>query len=157
MRANLYLGWFGFLKNTMEKFIFLEHTADAKFRAFGGNMEEAFSNAALAMFSIICSTAKVKAAEIKEFSVKGNDLKALLYNFLEELLFLFDSERFILHKVEKISIRAEDKTYFLNAKVAGDSEKEGYGIHGDIKAVTYNQMEIHEGKGKVILQVVVDI
>ena len=44
----------------MVKFKFLEHTADAKFQAYGKNMEEAFSNAALAMFSIITDTKKIK-------------------------------------------------------------------------------------------------
>jgi SHS2 domain-containing protein len=34
----------------MDKFKFLEHTADIKFQAFGKTKEEAFKNSAFAMF-----------------------------------------------------------------------------------------------------------
>ena len=36
-----------------KKFEFLEHTADAKFRAYGTDMDAAFSNAALALKQLI--------------------------------------------------------------------------------------------------------
>ena len=43
----------------MDKYKFFEHTADAKFQAYGKSVEEAFSNAALAMFSVITDTSKI--------------------------------------------------------------------------------------------------
>ena len=49
----------------MVKFRFLEHTADAKFQAYGKNIEEAFSNAALAMFSVITDIKKINKKEVK--------------------------------------------------------------------------------------------
>ncbi len=36
-----------------KKYEFLYHIADAKFRAYGSTMEEAFENAALAMFNVM--------------------------------------------------------------------------------------------------------
>ena len=42
------------------KYKFLEHKADAKFQAFGKSLEEAFSNAALAMTSIMTDPKKIK-------------------------------------------------------------------------------------------------
>ena len=84
----------------MAKFKFLEHTADAKFQAFGKTMEEAFSNAALAMFSIITDIKKIKKALKNEIKAEGSDLKSLLYNFLEELLFLIDTENFLLSSIK---------------------------------------------------------
>ena len=41
------------------KFKFLEHTADAKFQAFGKNLEETFANAALALTKLMTDS-KVK-------------------------------------------------------------------------------------------------
>ena len=67
------------------KYEFLEHVADAKFRAYGKTIEEQFSNAALAMTSIMADD--VKGNIKRDFSVKGSDRENLLYNFLEELLF----------------------------------------------------------------------
>ena len=37
----------------MDKYRFLPHTADGKFQAFGGTLEEAFANAALATASLV--------------------------------------------------------------------------------------------------------
>ena len=38
---------------------FLPHTADVKFRAYGKSLEEAFSNAALALTEVIADPKKV--------------------------------------------------------------------------------------------------
>src|SRR3989344_5902493 len=54
-----------------EKYKFLEHTADAKFQAFGATLEEAFSNAALAMFSVMTEPGKIKPKLEREISTDG--------------------------------------------------------------------------------------
>ena len=140
----------------MAKFKFLEHTADAKFQAFGKTMEEAFSNAALAMFSIITDIKKIKKEIKKEIKADGGDIKALLYCFLEELLFLIDTENFLLSSIKEISIKEINKKFKLNAVAVGD-KADNYETHGDIKAVTYNEMEIEEKKDKAMVQVVLDL
>lgn len=137
----------------MEKYKFLQHTADAKFQAFGATIEEAFSNAALAMFSIMMEPEKVSPKLEREVNVDGKDQKALLYNWLEELLFLLDSEGFLLTNVKRIRING----HLLEAVVAGDLAVNGYKTHGDVKAVTYNEMEIRKEGNKTVVQVVVDI
>ena len=137
----------------MEKFKFLEHTADIKFQAFGKNIEEAFENSALAMFNSMFE-GKVNKKKNFKINVKGKDFENLLYNFLEELLFLFDSERFFLASIENIKIDKEN--FKLNAEVFGDSA-ENYEIHLDIKAVTYNEMFVKKDKGGWTAQVVVDV
>lgn len=133
------------------KYKFLEHTADAKFQAFGKNLEEAFSNAALAMFSIMIDPSKVKAKIKREITVDGIDKKSLLYKFLEEILFLLDTEGFLLNKVEKLKIEKNK----LSTVLVGDRISDNYKLSGDVKAVTYNDMEIHEKP--FMVQVVVDL
>lgn len=137
----------------MKKFKFLEHTADIKFQAFGKNLEEVFVNSALAMVNSICDE---KVQEIKNFkiNVNGIDLPSLLYNFLEELLFLFESEYFILSNIKNIKINS--KKFNLIAEVTGDTIKK-YDIHLDIKAVTYNEMFVKKLKGTYVAQVVLDV
>jgi len=139
----------------MEKFKFFEHTADAKFQAYGKNLQEAFGNAALAMFSIIIDTEKVSGKIKKDIECSSKDIKALLYDFLGELVFLIDTEDFLLSNVEEVKI-FKDELYFLRAVVSGD-KADNYEPSGDIKAVTYNEMEIKKGKGKVMVQVVMDL
>ena len=137
------------------KFKFLEHTADVKFQAFGKNLEEAFSNSALAMFSIL-NNGKIKSKRKVKISVKGEDFESLLNNFLEEFLLLFDSENFFLSEIE--SIKIDKKNFKLDAKVLGDNS-EGYEMNSYIKAVTYNEMFVKFDKDKHewIIQVVLDI
>lgn len=138
----------------MKKFEFFEHTADAKFRAYGKNLEEAFANAALAMTSIMAGSGKIKPKIKREIKVEGDDTKALLYKFIEEFLFLLDTENFLLSEVKDVKITKGKKNYALTAKAYGDKAG-NYKTHGDVKAVTYNEMEISEKP--VYVQVVVDI
>ncbi len=136
----------------MKKFEFLKHTADVKFRAYGKNLEEQFANAALAMFSIITETEKVKPEFEKTITVNGPDEKALLYNWLEELLYLMDAEEFMLHDVKKVKIEKKEKLK-LTAQVVGSKFKKEYEILSGIKAATYNEMELTP----TYVQVVVDV
>lgn len=150
----------------MEKYKFFEHTADAKFQAYGKTLEEAFSNAVLAMFSIMTDTEKVKPVITRKIIAEGKNEKALLYNWLEEFLFLLDSEMFIVNKITKIEIKKvtaidddeeEIEIFRLSAVVVGDKSDNDYELKGEVKAVTYNEMDIQKEDSKVMVQVVVDI
>ncbi len=125
------------------KYEFIEHTADVQFKAYGKSLEEVFSNCAYAFVESICKEDVLKKKKIK-FNVQGNDLENLLYNFLEELLFLFDSEGFILSKILKMKI--DEKNLKLNCEIIGDSGD--YEVYSHVKAVTYNSMFVRKEIGK---------
>ncbi len=132
------------------KFRFLEHTADIKFQAFGKNLNECFENSALAMINSQYKE-KVRGKIKKKIKVKGKDLESLLYNFLEEILFLIDTKRFLVSKV-KIKI----KNRKLEAELIEDDIK-NYKLSWEIKAITYNEMFVRQDKGKFTAQVVLDV
>lgn len=140
----------------MKKFEFLEHTADAKFRAYGETLDKAFKNAALAMFNVVVDTEKVKSKVSKKIEIKSENLESLLYDFLENLLILVDIDGFLLKNVSSLKIH-KNKGYVLVAKIIGDDSPKNYEIFGNIKAVTYNEMEIFQENKIWIVQVVVDI
>jgi len=140
----------------MKRYKFLEHTADAKFRAFGHTLEEAFSNAALATASLMWDWEKVEKKIKHKVKVEGKDLVQLLCSFLEEIIYLLDSEMFLLSSVDKVMIGKKGSQYFLEAFFEGDRHSDKYKIYGDVKAITYNEMEIKKND-PVILQVVVDV
>ena len=140
----------------MRRYRFLLHTADAKFRAFGSSLEEAFANAALATASIMWDWQKIKERVEYQVTVEGRDLHQLLANFLEEILYLFESKKFLLAAVDKMNIKKEKDKFRLEAVFKGDKYKDEYIIHGDVKAITYNEMEILNND-HFTLQVVVDI
>jgi SHS2 domain-containing protein len=138
------------------KYEYLPHTADVKFRAYGKTMEEAFSNAALALTKVITNPSKVEAKVEKKIEVSSEDEKALLYDFLEQFIILLDSENFLLNSVKDLKIE-KNKKLKLKAVVVGDTALEKYETETHIKAVTYQEMEIRKEKNKYILQVILDI
>ena len=136
-----------------KKFKFLEHTADVKFQSYGSSLENAFENAALAMFQAM-SKEKIKKKIKEKIKVKGNDLESLLYNFLEELLFLLDTKNLFL---SMIKVKIDKNNLKLVGEVIGDNAK-NYDVMSHVKAVTYNSMFVKKGKGKsYICQVVLDV
>jgi len=136
----------------MKRFVFLPHTADIKFRAFGKNIEEVFENSALA-FTNVLYEGKVKKNKKKTFAVKGRDFEALMFRFLEELLFLFETEGFLIANV-KVKLSKDKKS--LKAEALGEEKREKEARHY-IKAVTYNDMFVKKSENKWTAQVVVDV
>jgi SHS2 domain-containing protein len=140
----------------MKKFEYFGHTADAKFRAYGKTLEEAFINSALAMYNIICDSDKVLLNEIKKIKISAKRKESLLYDFLEEFLFLLDTGGFLLNKIENFKIKKIRGEFHLSCEAFGDNYKK-YDVKGNIKSITYNEMFIREKEDKVIIQVVVDM
>ncbi len=135
------------------KFKYLPHTADAKFVAYGKDIDEVFANSALAMFNILGDTSKVKVTKKIEIKLKGKSFENLLYDFLEELLFLLETENLFLSSVKNLKI---DKEFNLSCVAEGD-EISNYELKSDIKAVTYSDMKISKTNKGHEATVVVDI
>jgi len=144
------------MAGSKKTFEFLPHTADVKFLAYGKTLEEAFENAALATFATLTDIQKVKAKKKKKVSVKAKSKETLLYDFIQELLFLVDTEGFLLSKMESLTIKETAKGLFLIAVFLGDSGDQ-YEIITQIKSSTYNDMFIKEEKNLVTIQVVHDL
>lgn len=140
----------------MNKYRFLHHTADAKFQAFGLTLEEAFLNAALATCSLMWDWKKVERKVEYPFRTEGRDLEQLLVNFLEEILYLLDTQTFLLASAEEIRIDKRNDRFVLDARFVGDTYSTKYKIFGDVKAITYNEMSILKNDHFTI-QVVVDV
>jgi len=140
----------------VKKYRFFQHTADAKFQAYGQTLEEAFQHAALAVASLMWNWKRIDQKTEVPVQVDGRDLKQLLVNFLEEILYLLDTRSFLLSQVEDIAIRRKNSMYILQAIFKGDEYSSDYEISGDVKAITYNEMVIREN-APCMVQVVADI
>jgi len=140
----------------MKKFEFLDFaTADVCFRAYGATLDELFANAALAMFEVMVETKSVVPKITKEIKVKGEDLKSLMFDWLNELLFYVDSEGLVFSQFD---VSIDEKQMKLRAKISGepiDTEKHKPKI--DVKACTYHDMVIEKRDGKWMAQVILDV
>jgi SHS2 domain-containing protein len=133
------------------KYKFLEHTADIKFKAYGKNLAELYENCVYAMCSVMHS-GKVVSKVKRKIEIKGKDLENLLYVFLEEFLFLIDSEGIFLSKIDRMKV--DTKNFVVEADVFfGDSPV----LETHVKAVTYNDMFVKKEKGKWVAQIVLDV
>lgn len=135
----------------------IEHPADIGFRVRGKTLEGAFSEAALALFSIMAEGQCTEYGEARTISVRAEDLDALLYEFLEELLILFETEDFFGVEAS-VSISSGEGEVALTAAVAGITMAgPGWHMLHDVKAITYHQMSIVEDSDGCTISVIVDI
>jgi len=141
-----------------KKYEYLEHTADIKFIAYGKALEEVFENAALAMFNVMIDTEKVSGETEREIFLKSPDLESLLVDWLSELLYLFEVDEIVFRKFRVEEIREEKGEYSITARALGEKfYPESHPFETEIKAVTYNQLEIRKVADGWKAQVVVDI
>lgn len=141
----------------MEKrFEFFEVTADAGYWAYGSSLEEVFENAALAMFEIMTDTDSVAEEETMKVNVTGEDEVSLLYGWLDELLFLHDTE-FILFSKFNVKIYRTEKGYALEGLATGEKIKKKHEKRDEVKAVTFHMMEITSENGFMKARVILDL
>lgn len=135
-----------------------EHTSDVYIEAYGDSLEEAYENAALAFYNTLTSTENVSENTVKDVEVSGEDLEALLVEWLQQLIVLFDVDKFVAKRIEVHSLSKINDKYFLRAKLYGEEfnpSKHRRGVY--VKGATYWRMEISRKDSKVFLRFVLDI
>lgn len=141
-----------------EYYEYLDHTADVQCHAWGKNMSEAFQHMAECMLNYMTDIdlIKIDPEEDQILNIQGHDMESLLFNYMHELLFKFNTDYFCAVKVEIIEFDREN--YKIRAKMQGDIYDPAKHTCGtEIKAITYSNMQIHEKDERVDLFVIVDI
>ena len=134
------------------KYEFLEHTSEIKFKAYGRILNEVFENAILAISDFITKGQKIKARRVKEIVVTGQDIESLLYNFLDEIVYLLDAEKFVVKKGE-VFVRGNN----IKATLYGDDAFLYSGLE-NVKAPTYSEMFVKKtDEGVWEIQAVLDV
>src|SRR3989338_2137285 len=142
--------------NMAKKFEFLEHTGDVKFRAYGKNVGEVFQNCALAVSSVFSRNGEINETGKKEFVLSENNYESLLYQFIEELIYLFDVDAFVVSRAE-VKLTEENGKITAYVLVYGD-DASNYSDLDAIKSPTYAEMYVKQLKNKTWeAQVVVDV
>ena len=137
-------------------FKFLEGytTADVAFEAKGKNLNEVFESAAMAMFDIMVDPKKVNKKIKKSFNIEKDKLEDLMYSFLDEIIFLKDSETLVFNSC-KVNI---NKNFKLKATLYGDKiDYKKQDLRVDPKAVTMHKFKVKKEKQGYVARVIVDI
>jgi len=141
----------------MKKFEWVEHPSDVGFKAYGRTLAEAFENAGVALFEIMTDTSKIVPQEEFSVSLEAEDKYALLYEWIDKLLYLHDSYGVVLSRFQ-VKIEQAGNRLKLEAKVWGEKfDPSRHPPRTSVKAMTYHLMEIKEEKDLVWVQAVVDI
>jgi SHS2 domain-containing protein len=140
-------------------FIYEDHTADVQARCWGKSLEEAFNQTAYSLMATITPNLKKISTKVeKKIRIEAEDKEALLFDFLSELLYIFDVEELVFNNIKVQIIKESEELYVLNALLRGekfDVYKHEIGV--EVKAITYSFMEIAESKNKVEISIVFDI
>jgi SHS2 domain-containing protein len=135
---------------TTTKFKFFPHTGDVKFQAYGKTMKEAFENIALAISHIFSRGKGISSKKKRKIKTEGEDTLSMLYNFMEELIFLVDSDNFVVSEA-KVKISGNK----LKAEISGD-DASNYDLD-QIKSPTYAEMYVEKTSKGWEAQAVVDV
>ncbi len=137
-------------------FRYLEHTADVGVEVKAGNLPQAFSEAGIALFGIMTDTDQFGPQESVEVSASGEDLESLLYSWLEELIYIFDTSNLIIVEIDVKDFSRDPPS--IQAAVKGEKfEQARHGSGTEVKAITYHQMKIQETDEQALIRYFVDI
>lgn len=122
---------------------YLDHPADVQIHAWGESLKQAYEQAVVGMFGYMTDLDTVDVEDQCEVEVEGHDLDSLLFNFLDEFLFVFSTELIVSKEVEIVEFDRENfKIRAVGRGEPFDLDKHPQGT--EVKAITYSAMQIME-------------
>jgi SHS2 domain-containing protein len=135
-------------------FEIIDHTADTGIIAYGADVKELFSNAALALFSLITDIESIEERLQHTLEIHSEDRDSLLVEWLNELIYLFDAEHFLFDRFEIDSLSPNQ----LRGTCYGESlDPLKHKIKMVVKAATYHMLKVDEDSNGYKAQVIFDI
>ena len=132
----------------------IDHTADVGIIAYGADTEELFSNAALALFSLITELESIESKSHVDLVVSSEDIDSLLVEWLNELIYLFDVKHILFNHFDIANLTHNR----LQATCYGeDFNATKHTVKVEVKAATYHMLKIDRGDNGFRAQVILDI
>lgn len=136
-----------------KKYETFDHEADIGIRGCGDTMEEAFANAAIALYSVIVKIDAVDPRESRSLSVHAPDPELLLVEWLNALLAVSDIERMVFSRFD-VKI---DGTALIGTAWGERLDKDRHEAHVEVKGATYHMLSVKQEHGVYVAQCVVDV
>jgi SHS2 domain-containing protein len=142
------------LRGMKKTFKIIDHTADVGIIAYGTDIEELFSNAALALFSLITEPESVEEKLHLDLEVNSEGRDSLLIEWLNELIYLFDVKHILLNRFDIASLTQNE----LKVTCYGeDFDPIKHKIKLGVKAATYHMLRLDKNDGGYKARVIFDI
>ncbi|MBI4268006.1 MAG: archease [Chloroflexi bacterium] len=126
------------------EFEIMEHTADVGIIAYGDNLSELFANAAKGLFSLIAELDNIEEGMFRDMEVTAPDRESLLVTWLNELIYLFDTENIIFRKFDIVQL---DEKHLKARSYGRKVNATKHEIKTGVKAATYHMLEIKKTNG----------
>ncbi|MAG47487.1 hypothetical protein CL617_02680 [archaeon] len=135
---------------------FIEHTADVAFEIKDKTLDELFESAALATEQTMIKDLKtIKTTTTKKIKLKADDLEELLFNFLQELIFLKDAKLLLF---SKFKIKIDQDNNSLTAELKGEKlNPKKHELLVDVKAITYHKFKLEKVKNSWESFIILDV
>lgn len=131
-----------------------EHTADIGLHAYAQTLPELFSNAAAGMESLMVAPEQIERRVSREISAEGHDLVSLLVAWLNELIFLFDTDYLLFNRFEISDFTGTR----LRATVWGEPyDASRHELSSAIKAVTWHEASVESESEGYKARIIFDI
>ena len=134
----------------------LDHTADVRVRAYGGDMAGLLRSAVLAMAALIAAVDNAESTETITVEASGETPEELLVHLLGEVLHVHYTRRMVFRGAE---VELPDEGA-LQARCTLRGEAYDAGRHElayDIKAVTYHDLKIERAGDRLTAEIVFDV
>jgi SHS2 domain-containing protein len=133
-------------------------TADIAFEATARDLPELFTDAADAMTNVMIDNIEViQPRDTREIKLSNDKLDMLLFDFLQELIFLKDAERLLL-RIRDVQIDERNDLYFAKATAEGEPlDAERHNQRADVKAVTLHDFCVEQAESGWKARVLLDI
>ena len=131
-----------------------EHTADLGLRIRAADLDTLFAEAALALFSAIVDNVQaIEPRQKIEVRLTGDEREYLLFDWLNELLYRFDTEHMVFGKFE-VHVTSEG----LQGNAWGEpTDPARHGLGHEVKAITYHGLKIEQTADGWLAELIVDI
>jgi protein archease len=131
-----------------------EHTADIGLHAYGSTLSELFIHAAQGMESLMVSPKQVHIQVSREVDVEGHDRVSLLIAWLNELIFLFDTDYLLFCQFE---IESLTETHLKGCALGEPYDAQRHELSSAIKAVTWHEAAIEQTGDGYKARIIFDI
>ncbi len=133
---------------------FFDHTADIGLHLSGNSLEALFANAAKGLAELLVEDSPIQATETRPIALKAPAVEDLLLGWLKELLFWFNTDRFLASAC-RFDILT---TTTLQGTVLGERfhpKRHTQGV--EVKGVTYHQLTVEPTQTGWEARVIFDI
>jgi protein archease len=133
-------------------------TADIAFEATGRDLPELFREATDATMNVMIDNLEaIESRETRKIELSNDSLEMLLFDLLQELIYLKDAERLLL-RLREMHIDEKEGKYFWKATAKGEPlDAERHDQRADVKAVTFHNFYVEEAEGGWRARVLLDI